>query len=281
GFDEKGRFALLVKFNKKIYIEEKNTPALEIQMRKRQDSAWVVLISLNNSTLKGVFKTLIDDLVEETKHDSSRQLSQRKFIQRYKNWEKLFTEVQERQLSLLQIQGLIGELYLLKNYFIPKYGNESALTGWIGASSANKDFWYDDAWYEVKTKSKNQNIVHISNQSQLDSSKKNGYLVVNECEQTSSNLEKSINLYDLCHEIIAILVDEKLIIDFQKQLAKFEVIIDEKYQEPVFLIEETTFYQVDEKFPKIIAESSAVYNIKYDIYLPEIKAHIGEKIEWN
>ncbi|MDB8550981.1 PD-(D/E)XK motif protein [Turicibacter sanguinis] len=281
GLDDFRRPAILVKLKKKPSIEIK-TQVLETSINRRKDNMWALLISLTNNRLIGVFEKLSKDLINSIYGEENQLIAERKLIQRYNEWQCLFEEEVSKKLNFNRIQGLLGELYFLNNVLIPKQGIKKAITSWIGPSGGNKDFQLENIWFEVKAKSTNKDIVHISNKNQL-LSEQVGYLTIVDCEKTSSEVPNSINLMILYEEIYNQIDNETILIEFMRKLANLNFIPSEYYTQFNFLVQKVTFYEVNDKFPVISLPSleNAVCNLRYDLFLPALTNYIKEEIEWN
>ena len=80
---------------------------------------------------------------------------------------------------------MFGEIIFLKNRLIGKYGAEKAVAGWTGPAKTDRDFVYDDLWYEVKTTNPGAPTLKISSIEQLDTDDE-GRIVWVEAEKTAS-----------------------------------------------------------------------------------------------
>ena len=146
----------------------------------------------------------------------------------------------------------------------------------------NKDFVFENEWYEVKTKSINKDYVHISNNMQLESSEP-GLLIVVSCQKTSELSNSAYSLMRLHRSIIEEICSDELLEIYLEKLAHLHFIPDEFYEEPLFDIAKPKYYCVDSQFPKVKKEKDdkAIFNIKYDLYLPMLEKYIVEDIsEW-
>ena len=278
GFDDLKRPAILIKLKKKPIIEIK-TQVLETNINRRKDNMWALLISLTNNNLIGVFQQLSIDLINSISDEKNQIIAERKLIQRYNQWQSLFEEEAKKKLDFNGVQGLLGELYFINNILIPKQGATKAISSWIGPIGGNKDFQLENTWFEIKTKSANKDIIHISNKNQL-LSEQVGYLTVVDCEKTSLEVLNSINLITLYEEICNQISDENILIEFMKKLANLNFIPSEYYKQFNFLVQRITFYEVSDNFPLIVLPplENAIYNLRYDLFLLALTKYIKEEI---
>lgn len=281
GLDDFKRPAILVKLKKKPRVEIK-TQVLETNINQRKDNMWALLISLTNNKLIGVFEKLSKDLISSISDEKNQIIAERKLIQRYNEWQCLFEEEANKKLDFNSVQGLLGELYFINNILIPKQGAKKAISSWIGPNGGNKDFQLESTWFEIKTKSANKDIIHISNKNQLFSEQV-GYLTIIDCEKTSSEACNSINLTVLYEDICNQIKDESILIDFIGKLANLNFIPSEYYKQFNFAVQGIKFYEVNDNFPQIILPTleNAICNLRYDLFLPALTDHIKEEIEWN
>jgi len=278
GKDSEERSSLLIILKKKPYILIKSK-FLSTEIGLREDSNWAFQVSLTDEKYIGVFKILVSDLINTIENVVLQEAAEKKIINRYNEWQKLFDDRVGAALTFVQIQGLVGELYLLKHELFKTYGVNEAIRGWIGPNGANKDFVFENEWYEVKTKSVNKDYVHISNNMQLESNVP-GLLVVISCQQTSELSNSAYSLMKLHRSIIKEIFNEELLAIYLEKLAHLHFIPDDSYEDILFDIARPKYYSVDSKFPKVHKEENeqAIFNIRYDLYLPMLEKYIVEDI---
>lgn len=269
GYDEKGRSSLFLKFNKepKVNIVSKT---LETNIGKRKDGLWALQISLKNELYIGVFKVLIQDLIDETYLETEQEKAEYKLIERYNQWQKLFDNKLEKKMSLLESQGLLGELFFISEYLIPKYGVEKTIKSWIGPNGANRDFEIEDVWYEIKTKSRNKDTIRVSNEFQLDT-EHNGFLVVVDVEKSSEVFLESLSISKLVSKINKLIYNTEIISLFEYRLALLGYI--KGSEENFFVIKKYKIYMVDSNFPRIKKEDddNCILTIKYDLIVSKLE----------
>lgn len=273
GHDNLGRTSLFVKVSKKpTFIT--NSKYLIFDYNRRNDSLWALTISIANQQYIKVFQKFVDDLVESVSGISNSKVAERKFIQRFREWQTLFEKEVSSIMDFHAIVGLIGELHFLKEFMIKKYGVQESIEAWVGPNGADKDFVINNTWYEIKTKSLNKETIHLNNQNQLFSDKV-GYLTIISYEKTSLLNEGSINLLDLYYEISNLIGKQSLQTIFDNKLASVNFIPVDKYRETNVLLHKTDFYKVDQEFPQIqnIEFHNVITNIEYDLFLPELKSY--------
>jgi hypothetical protein len=155
------------------------------------------------------------------------------------------------KLSDAVVRGMVGELTVLRDICIPKYGSPHSITGWIGPLHADRDFEYEDDWFEVKSVSLSREIVSISSFDQLDIDRQ-GTLVLARIEKTTDSDADAISLNSLVQDI------EELLAEDQDALSTFRVRLvlngydeaDERANE-LFHLHGFEKYRVYDDFPRI------------------------------
>ncbi|MBG9977796.1 PD-(D/E)XK motif protein [Ruoffia tabacinasalis] len=281
GEDEEQRFSLLIVFTEKPKVTV-NSNVILSSVRLRKDRDWALEISLLDENYRGVFQILIDDLVSVVLPEKNQLFAERKILKRYNEWTQLFEEFRENRLSYPMMQGLAGELFFINNVLTKHYEIEDIIKAWIGPNGGNQDFHFSDNWYEVKTKSRNKNSVTISNDFQLNATS-DGDLVVIDCEKTSINNAKGVNIMDLYESIADKIYDQQTLHNYNKKLYNLKFVPSEEYREPNFLISKIVHYNITEEFPKLIETPNlnAFHNIKFDVSLPAIKQFISKEVDLN
>ncbi|MBF0841006.1 PD-(D/E)XK motif protein [Staphylococcus lentus] len=280
GKNEQLQPSMYVKLKRKPHIKIKSN-LLQTNIFIRKDHLWVLEVSLLDNKFLGVFEILINDLINSVKKSEFQEVAERKLIFRYNEWQKLFDEKSLEILSFKKILGLIGELYFLKNVIFEKKGVINGLLAWIGPSGADKDFVFENTWFEVKSKLTNKNEIFISNQNQLES-EIDGYLVVASFEKTSELNEESVNLIKLTQQIEEVIPEKHLKKKFNEKLIGIGFITNELYEDFNFKMLSIDYYKVDDKFPKLYSsmDNNSIINISYEIYLPNLNTNKVKGI-WN
>ena len=180
----------------------------------------------------------------------------------------MFGKRKQTVLDKQEIKGLIGELLILKEGILTRWGEERAVQAWMGPLLGHKDFEINDTWYEIKSVNENALQVKISSLEQLESDKK-GHLIVVRLEDTSTVAENSININKLTAEIIGLITDVENLSVFQTKLDNIGYSFDEEYNSWNFLYKGRQSYYVDEAFPRIRKQDvdSAIGNAQYTIML--------------
>lgn len=181
-------------------------------------------------------------------------------------WSTFFKRDSQTELSLIEQQGLYGELVFLEQCL--KYKND-VISCWTGCSRETHDFHFGNHAIEVKTSSKNgPDIVKVNNEYQLDDSDIEGklYLVYMKIKRSEADGE---NLPTIIDRIIHKLSKEWLN-EFETKLLNAGYI----YKLPdlytcEFRVRNERFFSVESGFPRLIASDLAkgLGNVEYELGL--------------
>lgn len=271
GLDNDGRTSMFVKLSRKPVINFKNTHLI-YDYNKRNDGLWALTVSINEHKYTGVFHKLVYDLVDMVRDSNNHIIAERLFLRRFIEWKTLFEESINLEMNFNEVVGLAGELYFLKEFMFERYGVKNSLLAWCGPNGSDKDFILNKVWFEIKTKSFNKKVIHLSNENQLQS-KDIGYLTIISYEKSSLTNLESTNLIKLYESICDLISSQSLRIEFDKKLISLNFLPDSKYQDINLEFKEIEFYEINEVFPKVDTGvlHEAITNIKYDLFLPAIK----------
>lgn len=230
------------------------------------------IFSLNDSTLLPIFITFIVDLESILDEDSSVTFVQ--IYNRYLFWVKMFKSSSQNIPEKL-ILGLINEMNIIYDEFIPKFGIDKAITAWIGPDLLHKDFTFDTGvWFEAKAISVGKKHVTISSLEQLESNI-TGYLVVTEYEKTSVDNNEACSLFSVTNKINLLLINENIKDNFYSKIMKIGIGIQDLFS-PDSEINKyrynkvcTRRFIVGEEFPRLCRSdiNSSIINATYDLQL--------------
>ncbi len=245
-----------------------STKSLDIKQLKFDDHL-SILFSSKVTDNDSLFYKFCEDIINYTK-ESTQEIGYKDIINRYIIWKKFFT-TKATILSEKEIMGLIGELMYLKEQCFFIHGVSKGLAGWSGSEPTNKDFSYEDTWFEIKTIGSSSKTITISSLEQLDSTNV-GYLVVYRLEKMSSNFD-GISLNKLVEKIINEITFENDKELFVEKLSKAGYSYNEFYDNFVYNFISKKRYVVDDKFPRIVGITlpKGVVGLTYDIELSSIE----------
>ena len=271
GHNEKGNKTLvIVEFGQ---IEEvESTRMIDVFFTKRTDNKLSLSYSLLDDSMKDMFYSFCEDIIESSKKIEKENAIQF-VIQRWKNWINLFKNPYTTMLTENEIRGLIGELIFLNEYIFEKYGIEKGLKSWIGSSKAHKDFEIDDTWYEIKTIRENSLIVKIHSLEQLDD-KNTGNLILVRLEPSSTSISEYIDLNGYIEKVKNRLINDQQNILFCEKLKEVGYFYTEEYNKYVYNLKRIERYIVNDKFPKISKDElrDGIVRVSYDIEIDSIES---------
>lgn len=156
---------------------------VEVELVHREGMASELLIRLLDQSNVDTFRALCENLCASTEQlnqgDDAQGLAI--ILMRLHRWQDLLRSKRERRLSHEQLVGLMGELLLLRDVFMPAVGGGAAVSAWRGPLGAEQDFVFQFCHVEVKTQvSTEDGFLHIASEHQLDAGEKNLVL----CHQT-------------------------------------------------------------------------------------------------
>ena len=111
--------------------------------RKESDGHWVLSLSLQDSRFAEVYMRLVAHLVAASRGCGSAAEAWVTVDGILDEWKRLLRFRPVGVLSLDELRGLVGELWLVLNRFAPTSNVEQAVMGWLGPLGAPQDFWYE------------------------------------------------------------------------------------------------------------------------------------------
>lgn len=223
--------------------------------------------SLKNPDFSDLFFYFCDDLILSSQNVSVND-GQNHILNRYEKW-RVFSKNSYEYLSENEIKGLIGELLFLEKCFSLYNSQTIAINAWTGSEPTKKDFSFEDYWYEIKVSTNRK--VNITSLEQLDSQQL-GYLVVSDLEKYSPNHQGITlnNLYERIYKMIELQSDKT---EFLIKLIDAGYYQGEHYDKFVYELLDTSFYLVNEKFPRLTKSNidHRIFNASYSIELSNIQ----------
>ena len=249
----------------------KSTKFINASILKREDNRLAIVFSLLDKKLEELFFVFCNDIIESGKNLS---IIQPLFFitERWKSWISMFRNPQSIMLNINEIRGLLGELIFLKEFMIPKYGEEEALNSWIGNEKAHKDFEIENTWYELKCIKEEAVSVKISSISQLESSIE-GELVMVKLEESNSSISNPFSLNNYVEKISKELKSKEQINKFENKLIKAKYLYNEFYDAFIYALKGVEHYLVDEKFPRFKKGDlpEGIIKVSYELYITKIE----------
>lgn len=250
GYDETCAMQLVLLADEQPELPPSSQQVL-VRSNPRKDGKYAVCFGLVNQSLKDTFISLCWDIVASTYGAETQKAGIESAVNRFGKWLILMAKGRDSKLSDAVVRGMVGELAVLRDICIPKYGSSHSITGWIGPLHADRDFEYEDNWFEVKSASLSRDMVSISSFDQLDIERP-GTLVLARIEKTPDTDAEAISLNSLVRDV------EELLGEDQDALSTFRVRLvlngydesDEKADE-LFHLHGYEKYRVYDDFPRI------------------------------
>ena len=271
---------------KKAYLvtckhEPINVPSTKyIKTKKTYDrikNIWMLSFILDSTYEKHEvnFAKVFDDIIAESKKETVEGKSLTVFCNKYLDWQKLLSKIPKALNDEVQ-QGLVGELYFLKNFLMPTFGEKIAIDMWMGPLYAIHDFTGENIWYEVKTLLRGKESISISSLEQLDTADSNGELIVITFEKTNEIDTEAMSIIRMVESIEEVL-EPACLYSFRKKLSHVgynSEAIDENFEEKFFRVLSCDQYHVNDKFPKITKRQvdSEIISARYELSLPALEA---------
>ena len=226
-----------------------STRCLNVSIQQESEHVFWISFDLINNNAKFVFYSLCEDLFNVVESIENAKQALQALKTRFFAWKILFQ--QEVSLSEEQTIGLMGELYFLKKYLIPKFGPDIAIEAWSGPNGTSKDFSTNDTWFEIKAVSLSSNSVKINSITQL-SSPTPGKLVIIRYETMSDQFDDSdSNLLSLFRDIKRTIENDETRELFFSKLMSYHFDITGVSYKKKYRIDSMNFYLVDNNFPRM------------------------------
>lgn len=231
-------------------------------------------LALTHPSYLDLFVAVGEDIVEALSSVKDKRLASHRFIQRLSVWQEFLSEFGPNGLGDTSVQGLIGELWHLKERCLPLLGHRDALNAWKGPEKRPRDFEYLDAAIEVKTTTGKQHVkIHISNENQLDDA---GLRALYLCHLQMVPVQKGgLILPDLISELREIFTLEGLSAEFDRKLQLCGYLDSQSslYNECRYRIASESYYRVAAGFPRVLTKDvpSGVGDLQYSVAVSALK----------
>jgi hypothetical protein len=234
---------------------------------------WNLSFTLQDRKFDEVFLRLADDVHARSAAAPNEQAALDRVGVVFDEWRRLLKPRASGLLSMEELRGLVGELWLILNEFSTTRSIEAAIEGWLGPMGLPQDFWYDgDGFREAKAIGPSMTRVKISSEHQLDA--EDLELIVLQIANTDEQADGAINLPTMVGRALTALSDIGASADaLHERLARLGIDITEAfYQDTWFVVARMTNYGVDDSFPRIVASAlpAGVTRVVYQIELVAI-----------
>jgi hypothetical protein len=220
--------------------------------RKEGDGRWVLSLSLQDSRFAEVYMRLVAHLVAASRRCASPAEAWATVDGILDEWRRLLRFRPVGVLSLDELRGLVGELWLVLNRFAPTSSVEQAVMGWLGPLGAPQDFWYEaSGFHEAKAIGPTATRVKISSAHQLDESDME--LLVLQVPQVVDTEPGAVSLVTLVSKVVAV-PDNAASVSAELDLRMKRLGVDLNhpyYSETWFRVAAVETFTVSEEFPAI------------------------------
>lgn len=273
GYDEDGAMQLTLVTD---VLPDLPPSSQQVQVRpiNRKDGKQAVCFSLVNSSLKDTFISLCWDIIDSSRTAENKTVGVEQAVRRFAKWLILLAKGKNAKLSDSAAKGLLGELSVLRDLCIPIYGGAHAVTGWIGPLHADRDFEYEDTWYEVKALSSGSDTVSISSFDQLDIDEP-GTLAIVRIDKTADSDSDAISLKSVISDIDTLLAeDSNALSTFHVRLVLCGYSESEEPAEVKYHLYGYEKYKVLDNFPRIRSSMlpKGIEKGEYTLNIPQLAA---------
>jgi hypothetical protein len=278
--DINGKRYLLLQIPSGIKVPGPDTVMANISLEWREESNFI-LIGLLNPLFTGLYNELTLSLYNKIKDISIPEQAVSEFVNSFQMWVDFFGELSVNSLSDSEVKGLFGELTALDWYIKnnPQFHIDDLLASWVGPYGRSHDFYFNEFNVEIKSKSTDQQTVHISSEFQLQpESGKSLKLCIVDLNRVESGMNLSLIINDIKTGIRSRGGDTGI---FVKALARAGLRTDiEKYDHLRFHPVTLSFFGCVAGFPCITTDniSAGISNIKYDLDTTGLDPFLSEKI---
>lgn len=269
GYNDEGRMSMILTEYGKVE-RVGSSKLIDVHIKRRDDNRLALSFDLLDNSYAPMFTVFCKDMIVVCEH-VGRDMAISSALLRWKYWKEMFGKKHSQLLDKMVIKGLIGELYELKNRFIPQYGYQEAIKSWMGPLSGHKDFEIHNTWYEVKTINDGALQFTVSSLEQLES-EIDGHLILVKVDETSENSDRALNLNKLVLDITNLIEDPDSLDEFRRKLDTIGYAGEPDYGRFSYVVKGSEIYAVNDSFPRLRRNciSNAIGNAKYTIILAGI-----------
>ncbi len=246
----------------------RSSKSIIIEKGKRQDGQWAIQIKLIDENNLEVFSRLCMDLVDSTYQYTNKLEGMHAFASRFLKWQKLL-EGSSGGLSNEVITGLVGELVFAEKILLRRYSLDEIISSWLGPDGADRDFVFENEWFEVKAVSSGKISVGISSLNQLDI-EQIGYLSIMTTDTTSETDTEGFSFSWLIEHFRNLLSQNpKALFQFEEKLLNLGYYNRKEYREKYFKAGKISIYTVDNRFPRLTPGdvNSVIVSARYELLI--------------
>lgn len=265
--NEVGHRELLIPVKKPIQTFQ-STVAIDVRNYKSADNFFFAIELLDDSLVRE-YVCLCFDLIESSRKAGTEEVALDILILTFKKWYAIMNRVRGDILSENELRGLMGEIKFVIDSIYAGRSPEEIVNAWTIHKDADRDFIFDDDWYEIKTVKSSSDYISISSLEQLNHDC-DGYLVIYRLDKSDN--EKAITINGMVEQLRRMLDSDLEIIANRILLSKGYVNKD-AYNKYTYIFSDVQKYFVNDSFPRITHKDvpDAIIAAKYDICIREIE----------
>ena len=249
------------------YLKHKNTVMIRLNDHKFFDLFNELILSLYSK---------INNIIEPKKYSGE-------LISSFYKWAEFFEDKLDRKMSLEEIKGLFGELFVLNELLVESESSDinSILESWKGPYNNTHDFIFDDKNIEVKTKNESKLHVKISSEHQLESEYDKGLELL--VLSIKTDLVNGESIYDLINKSIRVIRKQfgDVTILYRALMQKGLNIESSKiYNNNRFIVvRKNTYDCLKETFPKLSVSNipKEITKLRYDLRVSTLDDYLTEE----
>lgn len=235
---------------------------------------WNLSFTLQDRKFDEVFLRLADHLHARSASSPNEQTALDRVGIVFDEWRRLLKPRPAGVLTMEELRGLVGELWLILNEFSTGRSVAAAIEGWLGPMGLPQDFYYEGEGYrEAKAIGPSTTRIRISSEQQLDQDELD--LLVLRVANTDEQTVGSFNLPTLVGRAKAALAEAGDRVDsLEERLGRLGVNLTESfYIDTWFVITSGVRYGVTPEFPRLVASAlpNGLARVTYQIDLVEIE----------
>ena len=240
----------------------------------------LLILKLEDNEYFDLFDDLVVSLYNAIKDIEDVISYSKVFINTFFKWSNFFSFSQCEKMSIEALQGLWGELFVLKGLLIKSEACDVNvyLDSWKGPFDCNHDFIFDRENLEVKTKRETKLTVNISSEYQLEPEmeKDLNLVVITVDIDVVNGLSLSELLQGIKNYVSSALGDYSILLRalMQKGLTTKNICDYDNFRFKA--ISMVTYDCLAPNFPKLCKENTpnAIENIKYSLHTSKLEEFI-------
>lgn len=224
---------------------------ISVDWRQVSDGSGIqVTVQLLNMDMQDLFTVLCNNLAELIEDLPTGMNLFDAVIIRVQRWQRLLEGGRPNTLTDSERRGLVGELFLLEQVFIPQY-TSAVIPSWLGPTGNPQDFVFDSGRVECKSYLEYPfTEVKISSLDQLDDSYSPLTLALNHLVETDGN-GTGVTLNELVSRVERLLLTEPERMEFNGRLLSAGYEYNDAYESFRYVRQLTKYYKVSDDFPRL------------------------------